>query len=87
MLETNTELTAFSDGICAALSNIERLRSRIADAAQDIHELRIRHELGYDYEDELLEASSYVGSAATHIQYVIDELAIIAEALKTREDA
>ncbi len=86
-MEIDTELNEFSARINGALSDIERLRSRIADAGQDIHELRIRHDLGFEYEDGLLEASGYVGSAAMHMQYAIDELAIIASSLKTREDA
>lgn len=87
MVEIDTEPKEFSAGIGAALSDIERLRSRIVDAAQDIHELRIRHDLGFEYEDGLLEASGYVGSAAMYMQHAIDELEIIAESLKSREDA
>lgn len=87
MLEIDTELNEFSASINGALSDIGRLRSCIADVAQDIHNLRIRHDLGYEYEDGLLEASGYVGSAAMHMQYAIDELTIIAKSLKTREDA
>ncbi|OCW56263.1 hypothetical protein [Hoeflea olei] len=87
MVSISTDLNEFSARINGTLSDIERLRSRIADAGQDIHELRIRNNIGFEHEDGLLEASGYVGSAAMHMQYAIDELAIIAESLKTRENS
>jgi anti-sigma regulatory factor (Ser/Thr protein kinase) len=87
MAETDTELNVFSASISAALSDFERLRSRIEDAGHDIHQLRLRHDLGYDHEDELMEAIGYVGLAGMNMQCVIDELSIIAGALSKREEA